>query len=166
MEKEEGCKRLTRTAHEEAVVVGVEQLLLEHDRGLLVHLVGVGDLVVHVVADSGAVVLGLGVPHGLDGLLGEGLAGLIPLAQVGDGGGDLVDGGGDDGRGGSGKDGDGDSRSHCCCWCLEGWVGGEKNVCCCVLKRRVLLLGEEKASLGVGGPALYEGGFGCLTNDS
>lgn len=66
---------VVRAPHEEAVIVGVEDTRLQADRGELTHLVRLGDLVAHVVADSGLV--GLSAPGHLGGgSLGESLTSL------------------------------------------------------------------------------------------
>jgi hypothetical protein len=66
---------VVRAPHEEAVVVGVQDSRLQADRGELAHLARLGDLVTHVVADSGLV--GLSAPGHLGGgSLGESLTSL------------------------------------------------------------------------------------------
>lgn len=61
--------------HEEAVIVGVEDTRLEADRRELAHLVGLGDLVAHVVADGSLAGAGA-LDHLGDSGLGKGFTGL------------------------------------------------------------------------------------------
>lgn len=134
-------RTLTRAAEVETVVVGVEKLQFEPGRGGLVLLLGVGNFVLLVVADGGTVAGRVLVPDGLDGLLGEGLTSLlrvheaclsqnflllfcgegiikgflsylVPLAKVGKGGCNLVDGCSDGSTSSGGEDGDSDSGGH------------------------------------------------------
>jgi hypothetical protein len=66
---------VVRASHEKAVVVGVENTRLEADRRELADLVGLGDSVAHVVADSSLIRSGA-LAHLSNGSLSESLTGL------------------------------------------------------------------------------------------
>lgn len=71
------------TTNVEAVVVSVERAHGELDTGDIGDSAAVGNVPLHVVAGSGdpAVSVGVPGPHGVDGGLGEGLTGGVPVVD-------------------------------------------------------------------------------------